>query len=54
MYRIEIINKVTGERKRTAITFASKKKAEEWARQFKEATPNSEVNIKSGAIGGRG
>ena len=46
MYRIEIINKVTGERKRTAITFASKKKAEEWARQFKESTQNSEVEVR--------
>ena len=44
-YRIKLINTKTGESRLTTITFRSKKKASEWAEEFKSVTPNSDVEI---------
>ena len=44
-YRIKLINTKTGERCLTTQTFRSKKKAAEFAEQWKAAVPNADCEI---------
>lgn len=44
-YRVKLTNTKTNESRLTMLTFTSRKKAEEWAEEFKKSVPIAKVEV---------